>query len=174
MPVLLLRPDEQARSMTGAAALRHILIPLDGSANAEAILKHALALGNVMQSDFTLLRVVEPVMIARHLPIDPSVRELDDDLLDHLRVDAQVYLEQVAKRLEAQSLKVRVKVVVAPQAAVAIVEETGHEDLDLIAMATHARHGLNRLLVGSVADKVLRGASAPMLLYRSQASKEHS
>ena len=174
MPVLLLRPDEHAQAAADTALLQHILIPLDGSANAEAILKYALALGKLMQSDFTLLRVVEPVMVARHIPVDPSVRELDDELLDHLRVDAQVYLDRVAKRLEAQSLKVRVKVVVAPQAAVAIVEEASHRDLDLIAMATHGRRGLNRLLVGSVADKVLRGTTAPLLLYRSQASKEHS
>jgi nucleotide-binding universal stress UspA family protein len=63
----------------------------------------------------------------------------------------------------------RIEVVVAPNAAVAILEQAHHEEFDLIAMATHGRRGLARVLVGSVADKVLRGATTPVLLYRAPA-----
>jgi nucleotide-binding universal stress UspA family protein len=174
MPVLLLRPDQGTQAQPVEPVLRNILVPLDGSANAEAILKDVLVLGKAMQSDLTLLRVVEPLMVARHLPTAPAVRELDDALIDQLRTDAQAYLEQVAERLAGQSLKAHVRVVVAPQAAVAILEEACHEQADLIAMATHGRHGLARLLVGSVADKVLRGATTPVLVYRPQVSKERA
>jgi nucleotide-binding universal stress UspA family protein len=145
---------------------RSILIPLDGSTNAEAVLPHALALGQATQAEYRLLRVVEPVMVARPMPANPAVRALDDQLIDQLRVDAQLYLDQLAERLAAQGLTVRSTVVVAPQAAIAILEAAQQDGIDLIAMATHGRRGLARVLLGSVADKVLRGATAPVLLYR--------
>ena len=151
---------------------RSILVPLDGSTNAEAILPHILALGQVAQYEFTLLRVVESIMIARPMPPNPAVRELDDQLIDQLRVDAQIYLEQVAERLADHGLTMHIEVVVAPQAASAILEQAKQDRCDLIAMATHGRHGLARVLLGSVADKVLGGARTPVLLYRSPMQKE--
>jgi nucleotide-binding universal stress UspA family protein len=146
---------------------RSILVPLDGSPNAEVILPHVLALGQAARVEYTLLRVVESVMIARPMPPNAAVRELDDQLIDQLRVDAQIYLEQVAERLAAQGLTTRIEVIVAPQAASAILEQAQQDRSDLIAMATHGRRGLARVLLGSVADNVLRGATTPVLLYRS-------
>jgi nucleotide-binding universal stress UspA family protein len=151
---------------------RSILVPLDGSTNAEAILPHVLALGQAAQAEYTLLRVVESVMVARPMPPNPAVRELDEQLIDQLRVDAQIYLEQVAERLAAQALTTRIEVVVAPQAASAILEQAQQDRSDLIAMATHGRRGLARVLLGSVADKVLHGATTPVLLYRAPMQKE--
>lgn len=174
VPVLLLRPDAHTPSTAVAQRPRRILIPLDGSANAEAVLPHALALGQALQAEYTLLRVVETVMVTRPMPPNPAVRELDDQLIDHLRVDAQISLEQLAERLAAQALTARIEVVVAPQAALAILEEAQQEGIDLIAMATHGRRGLARVLLGSVADNVLRGTTAPVLLYRPLAHKEES
>lgn len=167
VPLLLLRPDAHTASAAVAHSPRRMLIPLDGSANAEAILPHALALGQAMQAEYTLLRVVEPVMIARPLPSNPAVRALDDQLIDQLRVEAQTYLEQLALRLVAQGLKAQIEVIVVPQAALAILEAAQQGGIDVIAMATHGRRGLARVLLGSVADKVLRGATAPVLLYRA-------
>jgi nucleotide-binding universal stress UspA family protein len=97
---------------------------------------------------------------------------LDEQLIDQLRVDAQIYLEQVAERLAAQGLTTRIEVVVAPQPAIAIQEQAQQDRIDLIAMATYGRGGLARVLLGSVADKVLRGATAPVLLYHPLAHKE--
>jgi len=165
-PVLLLRPGEGVPAPDAEAVFRKILIPLDGSATAEQILEYVLALGGSTETDYTLLRVVEPVMLVRHIPADPAVKELDQQLLDQLLVEAQIYLEQVAERLTARGLKVRTRIVAVPQAAVAILGEACEDKAELIAMATHGRRGLARLLVGSVADKVLRGATTPMLLYR--------
>jgi nucleotide-binding universal stress UspA family protein len=166
MPVLLLRPDDAAATANALKLPRRILVPLDGSANAEAVLPYALALGQAAQAEYTLLRVVEPVMVARPAPVAPVVREYDDDLIDKLRIDAQIYLEQIAARLAAQAPAARIEVVVAPQAATAILEEAQQDRIDVIAMATHGRRGLARVLLGSVADKVLRGAMSPVMLYR--------
>jgi nucleotide-binding universal stress UspA family protein len=151
---------------------RSIHVPLDGSTTAEAILPQLLVLGQAAQAQLTLLRVVESAMVARPMPPNPAVRELDDQLLDQLRVEAQMYLEQVAERLAGEGVATRIEVVVAPQAASAILEQASQDRSDLIAMATHGRRGLARVLLGSVAATVLHGATTPVLLYRAPMHKE--
>jgi len=144
---------------------QHVLIPLDGSALSEQILEHAIALGKPMQADYTLLRVIEPWMPVSYPPTGYPIR-LDQQLQEELQAEAQAYLDSVAKRLQAQSLQVRTKVVLHPRPTVAILEETCKQRIDLIAMETHGRGGLTRSFIGSVADKVLRSASIPVLLHR--------
>ncbi len=80
---------------------------------------------------------------------------------------AEAYLADVAERLRAQGVQARTRVQVAGSAAEAILEEGAAQKSDLIAIATHGRGGLGRLLLGSVADRVLCGANSPVLVYRS-------
>jgi nucleotide-binding universal stress UspA family protein len=82
------------------------------------------------------------------------------------RTEAQNYLDQLAERLRARSQTVQARVVSHEQAAAAILDDAQKNAVDLIALATQGRGGLKRLLLGSVADKVLRGATTPVLLYR--------
>jgi len=80
--------------------------------------------------------------------------------------EAGAYLEQVAGRLRARSIQVSTQVVVADRPATAILEEAVPQHIDLVAIQTHGRHGLGRLVLGSVADKVIRGAAVPVLVQR--------
>ncbi len=82
------------------------------------------------------------------------------------KAQAEAYLERVAGRLREQGLQVRTRVAVARHAAEAILEEAEAQASNLIALATHGRGGFKRLLLGSVADKLVRGASSPVLIYR--------
>jgi nucleotide-binding universal stress UspA family protein len=166
VPILLVRPQEGEKTLDIAQdqIFRHILIPLDGSALSEKILEPAVAIGKLMQADYTLLRVIELMLPANFSP-DYSVG-VDQQLLELLQVDARHYLEGVAERLRGQGLQVQTKIVFNYQPAVAILEEAGKQEIDLIAMETHGHGGLTRLLVGSVADKVLRSAGVPVLLHR--------
>jgi nucleotide-binding universal stress UspA family protein len=166
MPILLVRPDEQVPELGQPWEPKRILIPLDGSATAEAILPHAQKMAQTTQAACTLMRVVEPAMLTRHFPADASVHRLDQQYLDILRLEAQTYLSAQADMLREQELTVDTCDQVAPQAANSIVEMAQEGQYGLIAMATHGRRGLNRLLVGSVADKVLRSAPIPLLIYR--------
>jgi len=83
-----------------------------------------------------------------------------------LRTEAQDYLDNVAGRLRSADVQVRTRVVISEQVAAAIMEDARQHSIDLIAMSTAGGSGLTRLLIGSVADKVLRGAEIPLLLYR--------
>ena len=84
---------------------------------------------------------------------------------DQAAADANRYLEGVAQKVRERGLQARTEVVVEDQPASAILHEAERERAGLIAIATHARTGLSRMLLGSVADKVIRGAHVPVLVY---------
>jgi nucleotide-binding universal stress UspA family protein len=173
IPVLLVRPEESTRDLATEQVLRRILIPLDGSDPAERVLEPALALCAATNIEFTLLRVVKPMTPASYDPASGRISGLRPSLLDQLQTldlrqtaEAQDYLDRVAERLRARPLTVQTHVVSHEQPATAILEYASAHGADTIALATHGRGGLKRLLLGSVADKVIRGASAPVLVYR--------
>ena len=136
----------------------------------------AVALGTALGAEFTLLRVVRPLtpIIPSGPPIEgPSLGEMTRTLLIRLealqaqvRQEAEEYMETVAARLRGRGLSVRIRVAVEDQPATAIVSEEIAPPVDLIALETHGRRGLKRLFLGSVADKVIRGARVPVLVHR--------
>lgn len=152
-PVLLVRSGAKRAALLPEPVLDNILILLDGSALAEQILEPALDMARLMEGQCTLLRVVE-------------LRSPDDSGPGGPVDEATQYLERVAHRIEDQGFQVHTRVVVALSAAEAILEEAEAQKSNLIAVATHGRGGFKRLLLGSVADKLIRSARAPILVYR--------
>jgi nucleotide-binding universal stress UspA family protein len=166
VPILLIRPQETAPDLTQELSLRRIVIPLDGSALAEQILQPALALGQLFGADYELLRIVKPVLFAGHDPTMLAIPPLGQPVTEHLQAEARSYLESMAERLRAQALRVQTRVMVNIQPAESILEQ-GLQSADaMIALATHGRGGLTKALLGSVADKVVRGATRPVLVCR--------
>jgi len=163
MPVLLVRPHEEPPDLAQEPVIRRVLVPLDGSALAEQVLAHAIALGTSMDAEYRLVQAIEPV--AGEYGTELYNAEPDEAGFARLQVNAQTYLEHVAAGLRAESLEVRTTVVVGPPAR-SILEYASSQAVELIAMATHGRSGIANVLVGGVADKVLRGASVPVLMYR--------
>src|SRR5690606_33905968 len=101
--------DEQVPELGQPWEPKRILIPLDGSATAEAILPHAQQMAQATQAACTLMRVVEPTMLTRHFPADASVHRLDQQYLDMLRVEAQGYLNAQAEVFRDQELSVETR-----------------------------------------------------------------
>jgi nucleotide-binding universal stress UspA family protein len=163
MPILLLRPHQTPPDLDQMPEMKHILVPLDGSALAERILPPATALGALTNAAFTLLQVVAPE--AAGYETDWPTARLAAGTLKAIQAAAQTYLDHVAERLGAQSLVVHTAVIVG-QTAPAILDYAHDHGIDLIALATHGRSGAARILLGSIADKTLRGATMPVLLYR--------
>ena len=167
VPVLMVRAMENARGRS--QPVRRVLVPLDGSSSAEAIIPHALALAGPDRAEFILVRVVAPV----HVPA-PSFAYAggdvapDAELIDQLVASAESYVHEVVARLRQgnESLEVEAIVHVNSQPAAAILRVADAQDVDLIAMSTHGRGG-TRLIVGSVADKILRGTSSSLLVCRA-------
>jgi nucleotide-binding universal stress UspA family protein len=173
VPMVLTHPHEGPVDLAHEPALGRILLPLDGTAVSEQVIEPAVELGALVGAEFTLLRVVRPVMPSPLTVDPPTVAAGVQDLLDRvehlheqLRKEAQDYLEGVAARLRGRGLKVRTKVAVQDPPAAAILGESQPQEADLVALGTHARGGLSRLLLGSVADKVIRAAAVPVLVRR--------
>ena len=154
-----------------------ILVPLDGSKLAEVVLPYVQELARRFDSEVTLIQVVEPLskLVAETMPVglEPSgaVAAVGlgaaSEALRAEREDASTYLQGVVGRLKAQEIKVRAEIAEGV-AGDAIVEYAHGHGMGLIAMSTHGRSGLRRLVYGSVADQVLRRAGTPVLLIRSR------
>jgi nucleotide-binding universal stress UspA family protein len=160
VPVLLVRGE-----LTWTpGAMRRILVPLDGSTLSEGVLRVVEGLAGPFDLGVDLLQVIEPIPSRAMIELAPAAR----DLLDLRPAEATRYLEKVAARLESKGLRVRTEVRpgLAVDAITGFARETG---AGLIAMTTHGRSGLGRLLLGSVAERVLRSAHVPVLLWRAPA-----
>lgn len=164
IPILVTHPTEKKPDFKLDVQLSEMLIPLDGSPVAESILEPAMALAEVFRSNFNLLRIVGDALPAGFLP---AIAEgLGEDRLGQLQEEAQVYLDRVAERFKGKGAKVRTIVRIGFQPAADILTEADLLTHGMTALSTHARRGLSRILLGSVADKVLRGSSHPVLVYR--------
>ncbi|HEU5323473.1 MAG TPA: universal stress protein [Methylomirabilota bacterium] len=140
---------------------KRTVVPLDGSETAEGILPFLLEIAGPLDISLVLLRVLEP--------IPPSVMEgsrhvLVDDV-EARRQEAEDYLAPIAVALRARGVDVTTEVRYG-RPAVEILDAARATGADLIAMSTHGRSGLGRLLFGSVAEAVLRQAEVPVFLMR--------
>jgi len=159
-PLLVVRPLEDGESFP-TARFEHFLVPLDGSDVGEAILGPAAELGKAMGARFTLLHVLSP-----QVTLGARVSPLPSGQLEKRQEKAEAYLSGVAERLGADGIDARWKLESHFAPARAILKVAEEEKVDLVAIATHGYTGVKRAILGSVTDKVLRGAQWPLLLKR--------
>jgi len=169
--LLLVRPGDGLPNLAQPPLVRNMLIALDGSEFAEQIIEPATALGALLGAEYTLVRVINPVphfaaRFAGHgvVAYGKDLEQRLGDFQGQLRSAAETYLDRVAAALQTRSLKVRTQVLDSDQPAAALLSLAASLPADVIALKTHGRHGVGRLLLGSVADKVVRGAAVPVLL----------
>ncbi|MEZ4769123.1 MAG: universal stress protein [Caldilineales bacterium] len=155
-PVLLMRPQA---TTAAAPVVRKVLTPLDGSGFAERVLPWMLAVARVVDCEFILLAVPEVPEPAMYGAMADAV----EDLRQRAEANSQRYLTQLAERLSGLGLQVR-PVVGGSRPATAILELAEQEQVDLIMLATHGRGGMDRLVMGSVADRVVHHSTCPIFL----------
>ena len=144
---------------------KRALIPLDGSMVAESILPFILEVAGPLDMEVALLRVLVPVP-----PMTVEGTQVVIEDAGRLRAEAEEYLASIAAELRAKG--VRVTTAVRRGEPVAEILAGAREvDADLIAMTTHGRSGLSRLLFGSVAAAVLSHAEVPVFLMRQTAAQ---
>jgi len=172
IPVLMLRPTETARERRAPRPpFAHVLVPLDGSATAADILSTATDFARANGADVALLRVVPPVPMLVPLdiaaPVALGTTIPDEPATTALTAEKKTELAEVARQLRDRTgLAVEAHVYVGERPAAAISDFAAQHGIDIIAMTTQGR-GASRLLLGSVADKVLRSSGLPVLLRRS-------
>jgi nucleotide-binding universal stress UspA family protein len=140
---------------------KRALVPLDGSMVAEAIVPFILEIAGPLDMEVALLRVIIP---APPIACEGASHVIVQDA-EKLRADAEEYLSSVAIGLRCRGVRVTVQARFG-DAVGEILAGAREVQADLIAMTTHGRGGLVRLLFGSVAEAVLRQAEVPVFLMR--------
>jgi nucleotide-binding universal stress UspA family protein len=147
--------------------ISHILVPLDGSDLAEGVLPYAKDLGIRLHAKIHFLWVFKgetPDLLAGRSDARAAI-EAAADLTESERKTAANYLSQLVNNWRGEGIDAG-STVVDGAPAVKIIETAHSLEVDLIAMSTHGRSGLGRLVSGSVADEVLREGGIPVLLVK--------
>lgn len=165
IPILLLPPRApRLRSLPG----RRVLVPLDLSPESSAVLDALAELGPALGTvRVTLLHVVEPVPTV----VLPSLAALNPDgALTELRWEqARLRIGRVETTARRLGFTVKTRLVAGSRAGATILEHLDRGNYDLLALTTHGYSGFKRLLLGSVANKVIRHAGKPVLVARPRA-----
>jgi len=138
---------------------KKILVPLDGSEVAEAILPEIEKAATAFKAGISLLRIVY---------VHPKPYEDMTKFYVAAIREAEEYLRGLEERLKAKGFSVESHVRRGNDAE-EILDYCDQSDIDLIAMSTHGRSGVKRWLLGSVAEKVMRHTTKPILLVRCTA-----
>lgn len=155
VPALLLRGGRgQAKRPGPAAVFRRIVVPLDGSSRAEAAIGAAEMLLGSDPGLITLVHVLHPMTmaVAMHSPRRPDVEFTAS------------YLEPLAAQLRATGREVTIETRVDGNVTRAILDVVAAVGADVIALSPQGLHGAERFLMGSVADKLIRTATVPVLV----------
>jgi nucleotide-binding universal stress UspA family protein len=164
-PMLLLRPRDEADWPAADLHLKKILVPLDLSPASEAVLEPAIALATLHGATLELANVVEPVVGIPPSPFPFPVGAMTEVDQQH-RQEGERGLAAVAERIAARGVSTSYTLLAGSSVASAVLEHAESTHADLVALAAHGRGGLRRALLGSVADKILRGTGVPVLIVR--------
>ncbi|MFC2018095.1 universal stress protein [Chloroflexota bacterium] len=175
VPVLLVRAAALEKTADDEGQIRKIVVPLDGSEMAESVLPHIEMIAKQRDGeliDVVLLMVCEPLVIPpiattpiTTMEVPTNWGKIVEEHIAYSNKAAREYLAGVEARLNNAGLKVSTEVVDGVPAQ-EIIDYANSIPCSLIAMVTHGRSGLGRWAYGSVAEKVLSGASRPLLLVR--------
>jgi nucleotide-binding universal stress UspA family protein len=142
-----------------------ILVPLDGSKRAEAILSHVEELArHYMDATVILVQVVES--ISRYAELDMAYGAFLEESKRRIE-QAESYLASLQEEFREKGIEAQTRIEHGPVVE-AIIRIAEHEEADLVAMASHGRSGLSQVFYGSVAAGVLHRIDRPLLLIRSR------
>ncbi len=156
IPVLLVTTE------SGDEKLPHInrlLVALDGSINSEAVLPYARALGQAFNCELVLLSVPQVPQVTNYR----AAPEVIETIRDKAVVNMQAFLEAVARSLREDGLEVRT-IVRGSMPARTIVETAEMESADMIMITSHGRGGLDYLMIGSVAQRIVESTKVPVFI----------
>jgi nucleotide-binding universal stress UspA family protein len=162
IPLLVIPPLLAEPPMSPPQALTTLIVPLDGSALAEAALPFAEDLAQKLST---------AVMLVRAVPFAGAI--VDEKTPPAGEIEARAYLESLAEKLQSEGLAVQSHVL-GGLPVEHVLELAGQTPHSLVVLTTHGRSALARWFVGSVAEGVVRAASVPVLIIPHQHSRRYA
>lgn len=158
-------PEEQWADMR----YRRIMVPLDGSQRAEAVLPLAMSLAQQHQAELILVHVItRPEMIQR-MPLTPEDVSLAEQVVAHNQAQAQRYFEQLQSRLMPET---QTKILVNGHATSALLKFVQQEQIDLVLLSAHGSSGQNQWPYGSVVTSLINHGATPLLILQDLPAHE--
>lgn len=142
---------------------QHILVPIDGSETSMIAMKEAIKLGKALNSIITVVQV---------MALDPFIADVyvktgqTNDLIERTRTYLLDILEQAKQKFAEEGITVETKLLEGFVVHEEIIEAAQDLNVDLIVMGSHGRTGVRKLVLGSVAQKVLGESHIPVLIVR--------
>jgi len=161
VPVLVVKPATSYLNPQAGEAFTRVIVPLDGSTLAEQILPRILTLAKLEDAELILLHVLAAQSLTQKEIADVNSAWWEKDISL-----AQEYLIRIARKVRWNGIPVRTDIVINENVANAISDFASQERADLVAIATHGRGGVARMLRGSVADAVMRSGRTSMLVFK--------
>jgi nucleotide-binding universal stress UspA family protein len=164
--VLVVKPKASYLKPEACKEFHRIVVPLDGSPLAEQVLAKVIPLAQLEDAEVTLVRVIRP---SQHCTEE---METGAPWWEKAVAHAKAYLTQRAIEIRVHGVPARIDVVVGENVAHTISDFARRERADLIAIATHGRGTLGRILRGSVADGVTKSAVSSILVFHAEEARE--
>jgi nucleotide-binding universal stress UspA family protein len=166
-PLLLVRGDQE-RKNEGEAALRSVVVPLDGSRLAERVLPPAVDLAKKLGLEIVLTRAYQIPLSATYAGAEAPYVPNHNALLNLLREEAGAYLDEKVNELHQNGIDKVSSILSIGSGPDEIIELAQSTPDNLIAMCTHGRSGIKRWALGSVTEKVVRHSGDPVLIVRAE------
>jgi nucleotide-binding universal stress UspA family protein len=162
-PLLLIRDH----TPSGGVTYQRIMVAVDGSDTAQRGLQEAINFAKDQKAQLAIVHVIDIVVV-------DGAEEFSEKYIDSMRDYARETIEQARKTVQAAGIEAQVQspeiVTTAYHVADTIAKAVQDWKADLLVVGTHGRRGVNRLLLGSVAERVVRVAPCPLLLVRGQSA----
>jgi nucleotide-binding universal stress UspA family protein len=150
---------------------KKIMVPLDGSELAECVFPHLETIAKGCEStEVIIVQAVEPLSVPYGIEVwqFTSVKQVEA-FETHQKTEAEKYLKKVIARLKKTGVNAKAKVIFG-KAGEALSDYATKNKVDLVIIATHGRSGISRWVWGSVADRLVRSVSVPVLMVRAPGS----
>ena len=169
-PVLVVRASDETHAGVTEPLFQRILLPIDREQSGVEAMQRAATLGTAGRTKYTLLTVISALPALP--PAFPNTGTFAGDLgFGQRETEATALLKRIAEPARTAGALADIRVLVHERAAPAILEAAASQ-ADLIVMPTHARGSFSRAVFGSVVDKVMRGATIPLLLFRASQAED--
>ncbi|MPW43981.1 universal stress protein [Acinetobacter guerrae] len=144
---------------------QHILVPVDGSSTAYAAVNQAAQLAKTYNSEVTILLVVtiDPFIGVEYV----NAESQKEDAINHGRAMINEILQEAKQEFSTQGVEANTKIVEGQEIYKEIVKAASDINADLVVIGSHGRTGIKKLVLGSVAQKVLGEIHLPVLVVRA-------